>query len=105
MISYTGKLCKVCKKPSTKDEHDPCIPNLPGVKNACCGHGDLEGYVMFDSGKVIRGTFDHVKSGMAVISKRNGKIGIVNDGIRVQLTPKQWVDLALKAQEIKRSKK
>lgn len=20
--------------------HDPCISNLPGVVNACCGHGD-----------------------------------------------------------------
>jgi len=22
-----------------KDNHDPCIKNLPGVHHACCGHG------------------------------------------------------------------
>jgi len=34
--------CKQCGKHPAEDEHDPCIANLPGVRNACCGHGDTE---------------------------------------------------------------
>lgn len=33
--------CKLCGLPPTEDGHDPCIANLDGVMNACCGHGDL----------------------------------------------------------------
>lgn len=44
----------------TAEGHDPCIANLPGVANACCGHGQGEGYVMFEDGRVLRGRFDHV---------------------------------------------
>lgn len=46
--------CSVCKKYTTKDGHDPCIPNLPGVKNACCGHGEPDrGYIQFENGLCI----------------------------------------------------
>ena len=40
------------------DGHDACIANLPGVKNACCGHGVKRGYVHFENDRVIRGTFE-----------------------------------------------
>jgi hypothetical protein len=34
---------------------DPCLGRLPGVKNACCGHGFPQyGYIMFDNSMVIR---------------------------------------------------
>ena len=50
--------CPVCKLfPDDDDGHDPCIRNLPGVKNACCGHGG-EGYAEFENGVVLRGTFE-----------------------------------------------
>jgi len=39
--------CKQCGKHPAEDEHDPCIVNLPGVRNACCGHGDTEPYISF----------------------------------------------------------
>ncbi len=40
--------CGICKKPFTKEGHDPCLGTLPGVANACCGHGrDDEAYVQF----------------------------------------------------------
>ncbi len=42
------RTCGVCKKHWTKEGHDPCIGTLPGVKNACCGHGEDEAYVQFD---------------------------------------------------------
>lgn len=50
--------CPKCKKRATKDDHDPCISNLPGVKYACCGHGIEEGYISFENGVVIRGNFE-----------------------------------------------
>ncbi len=51
--------CKVCGQLPTPEGHDACLGTLPGVSAACCGHGKTEGYVMFDSGQVIRGTFEH----------------------------------------------
>ena len=48
--------CVKCGKDSTEDGHDACISNLPGVKNACCGHGDNdEAYIHFHNDKVYRG--------------------------------------------------
>ena len=39
----------------TSEGHDPCISNLPGVKNACCGHGLKKGaYIHFEDDSVIR---------------------------------------------------
>jgi len=46
--------CKKCGKPETKNGHDDCLGKLPGVKNACCGHGCEEGYVQFNNGVIIR---------------------------------------------------
>lgn len=38
------------------EEPDPCLGELPGVLEACCGHGRLEkGYVMFTDGTLLRG--------------------------------------------------
>lgn len=51
--------CKKCGKVfegSNIGESDPCLQDLPGVDNACCGHGVPEdAYVRFISGVVIRG--------------------------------------------------
>ena len=38
--------------------HDPCIKNLPGVRDACCGHGVGDGYIIFEDGRSIRGGFE-----------------------------------------------
>jgi len=36
-------------------EHDPCLDILPGVDNACCGHGiRSEAYVRFTNGMVLK---------------------------------------------------
>lgn len=51
--------CKRCGKTfigSGEGKPDPCIGNLPGVDNACCGHGE-EGYIRFKNGVVIKGVF------------------------------------------------
>jgi hypothetical protein len=44
-----ARRCTACGERPTPDGHDPCIANLPGVRNACCGHGELwRAYVQFD---------------------------------------------------------
>lgn len=48
-------VCPKCQKKQTKDGHDPCIANLPGVKFACCGHGVDDGYIWFEDGTFITG--------------------------------------------------
>lgn len=41
--------CKHCDFAPNKDGHDACLGELPGVMNACCGHGDeCDAYVQFD---------------------------------------------------------
>lgn len=48
-VADCGRVCGVCEKPQTEQGHDPCIANLPGVQNACCGHGVVaEAYVQFE---------------------------------------------------------
>ena len=48
--------CKVCNKKVTDEGHDPCIRNLPGVKFACCGHGNPKrAYIYWENGLIIRG--------------------------------------------------
>ena len=57
------RACENCGKRRTKDGHDPCIANLPGVLFACCGHGRRDGYVHFENGMTLRGRWDHVGDG------------------------------------------
>ena len=46
--AHCGKSC------SLGSDVDPCLGKLPGVKNACCGHGVREGYIQFDNDVLIR---------------------------------------------------
>jgi hypothetical protein len=52
-VLHHDKVCHACGLKATKDGHDPCIANLPGVKFACCGHGLREGYIWFIDGPII----------------------------------------------------
>lgn len=49
--------CARCGHLPNKKGHDWCIRNLPGVRFACCGHGEQDGYIMFENGITIRGSF------------------------------------------------
>lgn len=49
--------CITCGLRQTSEGHDPCIANLPGIRNACCGHGVTEGYLNFSDGRTVRGMF------------------------------------------------
>lgn len=57
-LEYKERSCGKCGKISSgpnKDGPDPCLGNLPGVDNACCGHGkQSESYIIFKNGVTIR---------------------------------------------------
>lgn len=55
-IKDNPRPCKKCRIMIADGEADPCLGVLPGVVNACCGHGVREqAYVMFENGQVVRG--------------------------------------------------
>jgi hypothetical protein len=48
--------CGHCGRPNRADGHDACLGELPGVVNACCGHGNAaEAYVHYDDGRKLQG--------------------------------------------------
>lgn len=52
------RACAKCgsAKWSGDGEVDECLGVLPGVKNACCGHGDKgQAYITFENGMMIKG--------------------------------------------------
>jgi hypothetical protein len=54
VADHVYRPCGHCKQPNRVDGHDACLGNLPGVRNACCGHGDRESsYIQFDNGARI----------------------------------------------------
>ena len=53
---WKNRPCGECGLPFTEEGHDGCIGTLPGVVNACCGHGDSgDAYVQFGDGRELRG--------------------------------------------------
>jgi hypothetical protein len=48
--------CGHCGLRTGNDGHDPCLGELPGVMNACCGHGRPEdAYLQRSSGDTVSG--------------------------------------------------
>lgn len=58
-FGFEVRPCKRCGKifeGSNEGEPDPCLGDLPGVDNACCGHGIRDAaYVRFTNGVILRG--------------------------------------------------
>lgn len=54
-INNNSHPCENCGKHSTEEGHDACLGTLKGIKNACCGHGNIEEcYIQFlDSSRII----------------------------------------------------
>jgi hypothetical protein len=58
--------CGHCGQYPTPKGHDRCLGTLPGVMNACCGHGGAKSaYVQFPDGVRISGVaalyfFEHI---------------------------------------------
>jgi len=55
--------CPKCGKLPTNKGHDACLSNLPGIKNACCGHGVEDGYLEFEDGTYLRFKMIELKRG------------------------------------------
>lgn len=56
-VRAVDRPCGICGKERTPEGHDACLGELPGVSNACCGHGsDREAYVQFDTGARLSGS-------------------------------------------------
>lgn len=60
---WNDRPCRKCGSVPTpfrsesQEYDDPCIPDLPGVRFACCGHGDTHhAYLVLDDGTDLRGS-------------------------------------------------
>ena len=54
--TWTTRDCGHCYKRNTPEGHDGCLGTLPGVANACCGHGAVEeAYIQLHDGSELRG--------------------------------------------------
>lgn len=50
------RTCGYCGSDHTDDGHDGCLGELPGIMNACCGHGRIdEAYLQYLDGSIISG--------------------------------------------------
>ena len=62
--------CGHCGKSNTQDGHDGCLGTLPGLMNACCGHGEnAKAYAQFLDGIVVGGN-----SARVILMDRRDKI-------------------------------
>ncbi|MBB3142772.1 hypothetical protein [Halomonas organivorans] len=54
--TWQDRDCGHCGERETPEGHDACLGTLPGVMNACCGHGQVtEAYVQHWCGHLVRG--------------------------------------------------
>lgn len=54
--TWKSRPCGFCGLSNTLEGHDGCLGTLPGVMNACCGHGEVkQAYVQFEDGAVVYG--------------------------------------------------
>ncbi len=48
--------CGHCGRAETPEGHDGCLGTLPGIMNACCGHGDPDAaFVQYPDGSIVKG--------------------------------------------------
>ncbi len=70
------RACAVCHLPDTPEGHDPCLGTLPGVMNACCGHGvESDAYIQLNDGTRIAGkdALDHIQMTMQLDKAKGGE--------------------------------
>lgn len=54
--TWESRTCGHCEMHNTEEGHDACLGALPGVMNACCGHGQTNAtYVQLLDGHCIHG--------------------------------------------------
>lgn len=55
-VGASARPCGFCDVRATREGHDACLGTIPGVVNACCGHGEeSEAYITHDGGERISG--------------------------------------------------
>lgn len=55
-VAGSKRECGRCHRPPTAGDHDACLGELPGVMNACCGHGTIDdAYVQLNDKSILRG--------------------------------------------------
>lgn len=62
--TWKDRPCGHCGLNNTPEGHDGCLGTLPGVSNACCGHGvDRAAYIQYTDGTEVRGieVFEEVR--------------------------------------------
>ena len=73
-VAPKARTCKKCGE-FNDDDFDSCLGKLPGVNNACCGHG-IQGnsYIQFTNGITVRGfSVDNSKSEFRVKKSPKGE--------------------------------
>lgn len=56
LAGWKDRSCGLCGEGQMDEGYDPCLGGLPGVRNACCGHGNAEeAYVQFADRSDVRG--------------------------------------------------
>ncbi len=54
--TWETRACGHCNMKNTPEGHDGCIGYLPGVMNACCGHGESKAaFIQFTDGSIVQG--------------------------------------------------
>ena len=54
--THKNRPCGHCGRHATPEGHDACLGTLPGIMNACCGHGQTQdAYVQFWDGRRMGG--------------------------------------------------
>ena len=54
--THKDRACGNCGNPETEEGHDACLGTLPGLMNACCGHGlKNEAYIQLMDSTSIHG--------------------------------------------------
>lgn len=57
VTTHGTRACGHCGEMNTPEGHDACLGTLPGIMNACCGHGDVrETYLQYWNGNLVRGS-------------------------------------------------
>lgn len=53
--------CIRCGRRATAEGHDACLGTIPGVTNACCGHGVQDPYIQYPNGFMMdmKGMYSH----------------------------------------------
>ncbi len=73
-VAATTRPCGQCGQntPLGRVEVDPCLGVLPGVDNACCGHGvRSEAYIQFTNGVRVTGFVVESPLGISALTADN----------------------------------